>query len=297
MADTLRNEVGRGLNSESRPYMSTYRDLKTNILYTQTEFPNGNKWEEPIPDELPEVNLDDYSILFMDETFTGSNLKFNSPMLSVGSSSPFRHWTVPIYKIKYVEKAFEKDEDLGGGDISSPRASFDGTWVTLDDDGIGAFNSERIRKRNKVTIEDIGTFVIGEVDYSNDPFLKFKLDGVQPAIFTNKKFAQFEIVLTDLVTILQRESGGQGWGIVGGPTFPDNQTLFDNAPSVFDKTQDSYVLDISVEQYVCVPASFVLAATKGLTNYDAMPIIGYEAKEEVVWEYQDGGVQCYRVKR
>ena len=245
------------------------------------------------------VDLLDYSILFMDETFTGNNLKFNSPNQDGSPGSSYKHWSVPIYKIRYVEGAYEADQDLGGGDISTPRAAFDGTWVTLSDGGFDAWEDSnyKIRKRNKVTIEDFGTFVVGEVDYSIPTAIKFKLDGTQPANFTGKKFKRFDVVLTDLVTILQRESGGLGWAIVGGPTFPDNQTYYDNATSTWDEIQTSYTLDISVEQYVCVPTSFTLAAQKGTTNYDAMPILGYEANEKAVWQFQDGGISCYRVKR
>jgi len=46
MADTIRNEVGNSVPSEQRPYMSTYRNIITNKLWVQEEFPGGRKWVE-----------------------------------------------------------------------------------------------------------------------------------------------------------------------------------------------------------------------------------------------------------
>jgi hypothetical protein len=49
MADTTRNIEGLGLPQNNiQPYMSTYRDIKTQIIYQQLDFPSGMRWVETL---------------------------------------------------------------------------------------------------------------------------------------------------------------------------------------------------------------------------------------------------------
>ena len=246
------------------------------------------------------VNLEGYGVLFVNKTFEpDSDIALNTPYDGQGAiSSPYYYKSTPIFRARLDEREdFEQDTDMedGEGGFSRPRASYgnNGSFIVLEDGGYEVWKDEHfhVRKWNKITIEDVGTFNIGDVNHDKYPEVWLEVNGILPNSFSDKKFKLFDVTITDLATIALKE-GESAWTLDGYNLEAKENCQFDEYNPKFP----NYRLDPEEDVFVAIPVSYAEAMQKGFTDYKALPIKGYEASQRIAWTSPaDSTKECYRV--
>ena len=245
---------------------------------------------------LSEVDLDDYKVHLLDGEFRLGGFSVGTPL--VNSSAPLPPGisivSFGLFEYEHVEQSeYVPDLVLSETEVNEPRLSFDGTWISINQDFDAWEDSGlRIRTGNKITIEDIGTFTVSDVDYSLFPNFRFKTSVLTYKDFSGKRFKLFDVSIKRLVGIYYNE--GVNFTVSSGGF---RKTL--DFGSVYPVSSDSYSdvvgLDGSNLAVIAFPYSYLEA--KGLSDYDGLSIISYNESNELRWNLLVDTIGCYLNKR